>query len=165
MPLLLTRQDPFWELVQWNGLVGLAQAKAEKILGEILKVLFNLTLFVFFFSLPLCTYHCLTHISHPTCPFCALIPLCSPVFVEMYTTKQALFLGSLCSLATAFISFIFCFCFFNISVVINEKWKKNTNNNSHALRQKENPKTKHFHHWCINMRKEASLYLRICCCF
>lgn len=47
------------------------------------------------------------------------------------------------------------------------KWKqkKNTNNNSHALRQKENPKTKHFHHWCIKMRKEASLYLRICCCF
>lgn len=97
MPLL-TRQDPPLELFKFYDLVGTALTKAEKILGEILKVLFYLI-----FMLPLCTYHCLTPISHSTCSFFALIFLCSPVFVDMYPTKQVL--CSSCSVATVFISF------------------------------------------------------------
>lgn len=59
--------------------------------------------------------------------------LCSPVFVDMYTTKQVF--CSSCSVATVFIFILTC---------LLSEMKKNTNNNSHALRQKENPKTKHF---------------------
>lgn len=33
------------------------------------------------------------------------------------------------------------------------------NNKSHALRQKEYPKTKHFHHWCIKMSKRGFFIL------
>lgn len=61
MPLL-TRQDPLLELFKCYGMVGIALTKTKKILGEILKVLFYLI-----FVLPLCTYHCLTPISHSTC--------------------------------------------------------------------------------------------------
>ena len=151
MPLL-TRQDPLLELFKLYGLVGIALTEAEKILGEILKVLFYLIFCVTFVHLSLSDSYFSLYLflsSH-------LFFLCSPVFVDMYTTKQVF--CSSCSVATVFSSFWHFCCH-------KWKWKKNTNNNSHALRQKENPKTKHFHHWCINMRKEASLYLRICCCF
>lgn len=110
------------------------------------EIYFNL-IFVF----TLCT--CLTPNFHSSCSFLCTYFFC-PVFVDVKTTKEVF--CSLCWVATLF---IFCSVFF---VFINEK--KITTNNSHALRQ-ENPKTKHFHHWCIKMRKEASLYLRICCCF
>uniref|UniRef100_A0A0E9VEY3 Uncharacterized protein n=1 Tax=Anguilla anguilla TaxID=7936 RepID=A0A0E9VEY3_ANGAN len=45
------------------------------------------------------------------------------------------------------------------------KMKNNNNNNiddnnkSHALKQKEYPKTKHFHHWCIKMSKRGFFIL------
>lgn len=58
MPLL-TRQDPLLALFKFYDLVGIALTKMKKIMGEILKVLFNLI-----FVLPLCTYHCLTPIFH-----------------------------------------------------------------------------------------------------
>lgn len=41
---LLTRQDPLSELFKFCWLVGIVPAKAEKILGEILKILFYLIL-------------------------------------------------------------------------------------------------------------------------
>lgn len=153
MPLL-TRQDPLLELFKflWFWLV-VALTKTRKDPGWNIEsfILFNflcylcalITVWLLFLTLLV--------------PLFALIFLCSPVFVDMYTTKQVF--CSSCSVATVFSVSFWHFC------CHKWKWKKNTNNNSHALRQKENPKTKHFHHWCINMRKEASLYLRICCCF
>lgn len=84
------------------------------------------------------------------------------VYYSLCTTKQVF--SSSCSVATVVFQ-LYVHLDFTLIVVIDENEKDNNNNNSHALRQKENPKTKHFHHWCIKIRKEASLYLRICCCF